>query len=136
MSGVSETAMPAVGRLGHVSFGVGDLDRSISFYDAATEPLGWTRVWRTQRGAGYGPAGQGDRLGLFDRESDARPPGPGFHLAFDAPSRTAVVAFHRRALAAGGQDAGAPGLRPHYGPAYFAAFVVDPDGHKLEAVHQ
>ncbi len=64
------------------------------------------------------------------------PPGPGFHLAFVAESPTAVDCFHAAALASGGTDEGAPGPRPHYGPSYYAAFVRDPDGHKLEAVFQ
>jgi catechol 2,3-dioxygenase-like lactoylglutathione lyase family enzyme len=123
-------------RLGHLSFGVSDLERSMAFYDAALAPLGAVRVWRDGRGAGYGPPGGSDRLALKLQEQPVVPPGPGFHLAFDAPSRDAVDAFHAAALAHGGHDEGAPGLRPHYGPAYYAAFVRDPDGHKLEAVHQ
>ena len=63
-----------------------------------------------------------------------QPPGPGFHLAFSAPDPHAVEEFYRAALRHGAKDNGAPGLRAHYGPRYFAAFVVDPDGHKLEAV--
>ncbi|MGE0723528.1 MAG: VOC family protein [Alphaproteobacteria bacterium] len=122
--------------LGHLSFGVDDLDRAIDFYDRILAPLGYVRVWRNERGAGYGEAGGGDRLALFARPNEARAPGPGFHLAFDAPDRPAVDAFHAAALAAGGSDAGAPGPRPRYGATYYAAFVVDPDGHKLEAVHQ
>ncbi len=121
--------------IGHISFGVADLARAIRFYDAVLAPVGFVRVWTNDRGAGYGPAGGGDRFALFEREG-ARAPGEGFHLAFDAPDRAAVDLFHARALAAGGRDMGAPGLRPHYGPAYYAAFVVDPDGHKIEAVHQ
>ena len=66
--------------------------------------------------------------------SMAGAPGPGFHLAFAAPSREAVDAFHACALRAGGTDNGAPGRRPHYGPHYYAAFLVDPDGHRIEAV--
>ena len=65
---------------------------------------------------------------------DAAPPGAGFHLAFGAPSREAIDAFHARGLAAGGLDNGRPGPRPAYGKHYYAAFVIDPDGHHLEAV--
>ncbi|MGE0151201.1 MAG: VOC family protein [Reyranellaceae bacterium] len=122
--------------LGHLSFGVEDLDRAVAFYDRALAPLGLVRVWSTAKSAGYGPAGGNDKLALFARPGTARAPGPGFHLAFAAPDRAAVDAFHRAALQAGGKDEGAPGLRPHYSPTYYAAFVVDPDGHKLEAVHQ
>lgn len=92
-------------------------------------------MWANERGVGYGRAGEGDKLALFAR-GDARAPGPGFHLAFNAPSRAAVDAFHAAALAQGGEDAGAPGLRPHYGEKYYAAFVIDLDGCKLEAVFQ
>jgi catechol 2,3-dioxygenase-like lactoylglutathione lyase family enzyme len=121
--------------LGHLSFGVADLERSGRFYDAVFAPLGWPRDWTEPKGIGYGIEGQGE-LALFLKGVDARPPGPGFHLAFNAPSRTAVDAFHVAALANGGRDDGAPGLRPHYSPTYYAAFVIDPDGYKLEAVHQ
>ena len=65
---------------------------------------------------------------------EAAPPGAGFHLAFAAPSRAAVDAFHTAALRVGGQDNGAPGLQPDYGPHYYAAFLIDPDGHRIEAV--
>lgn len=88
-------------------------------------------AWATARRV----AGGGEILNLFPH-SDARPPGPGFHLAFDAPDRAAVHAFHAAAISHGGEDRGVPGLRPDYGPAYYAAFVTDPDGHRLEAVHQ
>ena len=122
--------------LGHLSFGVANLERAGRFYDAVFAPLGFVRVWTEDTGIGFGEPGAGDKLALFARPGEARPPGPGFHLAFNAPSRAAVDAFHAAALAAGGSDAGAPGLRPQYSPTYYAAFVIDPDGHKLEAVHQ
>lgn len=122
--------------LGHLSFGVEDLARATAFYEAALAALGVVCVWRNERGAGFGWPGGGDKLALFSRPGQTRAPGAGFHLAFDAPSRPAVDAFHTAALAAGGTDAGAPGLRPHYSATYYAAFVIDPDGYKLEAVHQ
>ena len=121
--------------LGHLSFGVADLERATAFYDAALGPLGVVRVWTSPKGVGYGPPGGNDKLALFSVEAPVAP-GPGFHLAFDAPDRAAVDGFHAAALAAGGRDRGAPGLRPHYGATYYAAFVIDPDGHRLEAVHQ
>jgi catechol 2,3-dioxygenase-like lactoylglutathione lyase family enzyme len=121
--------------LGHLSFGVRDIERTTRFYDAILAPLGYVRVWTSERGVGFGEGPHNERLTLFARP-DTAAPGPGFHLAFDAPTQEAVDAFHRAALEAGGRDAGAPGLRPHYGSAYYAAFVIDPDGHKLEAVHQ
>jgi catechol 2,3-dioxygenase-like lactoylglutathione lyase family enzyme len=121
--------------LGHLSFGVSDLERAIAFYDATLAPLGLTRVWTQSDAAGYGPPGRGDLLAVKKR-SAAAPPGPGFHLALNAPSHAAVDAFHSAALRAGGVDNGGPGLRPHYGPSYYAAFVIDSDGYPLEAVCQ
>jgi catechol 2,3-dioxygenase-like lactoylglutathione lyase family enzyme len=121
--------------LSHVSFGVGDLARSIAFYDIVLKNLGLSRLWTTEHSAGYGPAGGQDIFAIFEKR-DAVPPGPGFHLAFDAPSSDAVDAFYESALAKGGGDKGAPGLRPQYHARYYAAFVTDPDGYKIEAVHQ
>jgi catechol 2,3-dioxygenase-like lactoylglutathione lyase family enzyme len=122
--------------LGHLSFGVTDLVAATAFYDAALGALGYARVDTSPRSVGYGLPGAGDdRLRLFQCEGPAGPPGPGFHLAFAAPSRKAVDRFHAEALSHGGVDAGAPGLRPRYGPDYYAAFVLDPDGYKLEAKH-
>jgi len=122
--------------LGHLSFGVSDLARAIVFYDAALAPLGLRRVWTKPDAAGYGPSGGGDLLALKKQSSPVKPPGPGFHLAFNAASQAAVDAFHARALGAGGTDNGRPGLRSYYGPAYYAAFVIDPDGYAIEAVCQ
>ncbi len=121
--------------LSHLSFGVEDLERATAFYEAALAPLGYVRVWKHARAAGFGEPGGEDRLALFAKPGEARAPGAGFHLCFEAKSREAVDAFHAAALAAGGSDAGAPGPRPHYGATYYAAFAIDPDGHKLEAVH-
>jgi catechol 2,3-dioxygenase-like lactoylglutathione lyase family enzyme len=122
--------------LSHLSFGVADLAKAAAFYDGVLAALGYARVWSNEDGVGYGVAGGNDRLALFPQEGKPTPPGAGFHLAFQAPSRVAVDAFHAAAMRLGGRDEGAPGARPHYSPTYYAAFVVDPDGHKLEAVHQ
>lgn len=119
--------------LHHVSFGVVDLQRSAAFYDAVLGALGYARVWSDDTAVGYGHAGGGDELAIKLR-GDVSVPGPGFHLAFAAPDRDAVARFHAAALRHGGQDDGVPGLRPQYGPDYFAAFVVDPDGYRVEAV--
>jgi catechol 2,3-dioxygenase-like lactoylglutathione lyase family enzyme len=119
--------------ISHISFGVRDLERAIAFYDAVAKPLGAERLWTKADGAGYGYRGTEDALALKLR-SEASAPGPGFHCAFDADSRAAVDAFHAAAIAAGGMDNGAPGLRPHFGESYYAAFVVDPDGHRIEAL--
>jgi catechol 2,3-dioxygenase-like lactoylglutathione lyase family enzyme len=75
---------PPMRILGHLSFGVSDLERSIAFYDATLVPLGLTRVWTNPNAAGYGPPGGGDLLALKKQSSPVKPPGPGFHLAFNA----------------------------------------------------
>jgi catechol 2,3-dioxygenase-like lactoylglutathione lyase family enzyme len=122
--------------LSHLSFGVADLANAAAFYDGALGALGYVRVWSNEDGVGYGVSGGNDKLALFVQANRVAPPGVGFHLAFEAPSRAAVDAFHAAALRLGGRDEGAPGARPDYSPTYYAAFVTDPDGHKLEAVHQ
>ncbi|MDH0863873.1 VOC family protein [Mitsuaria sp. GD03876] len=119
--------------LHHLSFGVASLARSVRMYDGALAALGLRRVYEDDTAIGYGVE-DGEDVFCVKQRPDAAPPGPGFHLAFSAPSRAAVDAFHTAAIAAGGTDNGAPGLRPHYGPTYYAAFVVDPDGHRVEAV--
>ena len=119
--------------LHHVSLGVRELARAGAFYDAVMGALGFHRVFEANAGIGYGSIGGEDQLYLRERP-DAAPPGPGFHLAFAAASRAAVAAFHAEGLRAGGADNGPPGLRPQYGPAYYAAFLVDPDGNRIEAV--
>ncbi|MBW8788222.1 VOC family protein [Rhizobium laguerreae] len=126
--------------LHHASLGVSDIERSAAFYDAALAALGYIRVWddirpgETGQAIGYGNPGGGDKLAIKHRPDGQRPPGPGFHLAFAAPSRQAVDRFYAAAIARGGGDNGPPGLRSHYGEHYYAAFVIDPDGHALEAV--
>jgi len=121
--------------LSHVSLGVHDLSRAMAFYDAGLAALGYIRLWTGVDGLGYGAPGGSEKLNIFAREG-AAPAGLGFHLAFVAPDPTSVDRFHAAALAHGGTDEGAPGPRPHYGASYYAAFVRDPDGHKLEAVYQ
>lgn len=126
--------------LHHISFGVSDIERSAAFYDAVFKPLGYSRVWEdlnpgdANQGVGYGLPGNEDAFAIKLRGENAHCPGQGFHLAIAAPGRSAVALFHEAALAHGGQDNGAPGLRAHYGPDYFAAFIIDPDGYRLEAV--
>jgi len=123
----------------HISLGAFDIERAARFYDAVLRPLGYVRVWTDLRpgeqgqAVGYGPAGSGDKLAIKQVPQPIQPT-HGFHVAFAAPSRASVAAFHTAALASGGTDNGSPGLRPHYGADYFAAFVVDPEGHHLEAV--
>lgn len=112
----------------HVGIRVADLARSLAFYDAALAPLGYVRCSTYEGGAGYGPEGQP----VFWLSEQAT--GGGAHIAFAAPGRDAVDAFHAAGLDAGGRDHGPPGLRPDYGAGYYAAFLVDPDGHNVEAV--
>jgi catechol 2,3-dioxygenase-like lactoylglutathione lyase family enzyme len=127
--------------LHHLSLGVADLERSARFYDAALAELGLVRVWSDVRpgeprqAIGYGHPGQGDVLALKHRTGAEVTTGAGFHVAFAALSRAGVDRFHAAALAHGGSCNGPPGLRPAYGEHYYAAFVRDPDGHLLEAVH-
>jgi catechol 2,3-dioxygenase-like lactoylglutathione lyase family enzyme len=120
--------------LHHLSIGVSNLERSARFYDAALRPLGYVRVWSDATAIGYGIEGGGDKFAIKLRTGETTAPGPGFHLAFAAPARDSVDRFHRAALEHGGVDDGAPGLRPRYGANYYAAFVVDPDGFRIEAV--
>ena len=123
--------------LNHVSVGVRDVNRSRRFYDAALRPLGLVRIvdFGEGRGSDYGadPAQFGVEF-TITRKGEVKTPIPGAHLCFRAPDRAAVDAFHVAALAAGGQDDGVPGLRPNYHPHYYGAFVLDPDGHRIEAV--
>ena len=122
--------------LSHNSFSVADLSRSAAFYDAALAPLGYTRVWTAADAVGYGKAGGGDKFAIKQRVAVVAIPSLGFHLAFDAATRARVDSFHAAALAAGGTENGPPGLRLHYGPTYYAAFLIDPDGYPIEAVCQ
>lgn len=121
--------------LDHVSLGVLDLRRSRTFYDAMLRPLGLVRIVDFEnRGSDYGAApGQLGVEFTITAEADAQP-SSGHHVCFRARDREAVVEFHRAALAAGGRCDGPPGLRPKYHSHYFAAFVLDPDGHRVEAV--
>jgi catechol 2,3-dioxygenase-like lactoylglutathione lyase family enzyme len=116
----------------HISFGVRDLTAARRFYDAALAPLGYRPLQQYEGSLGYGAAASG--LWLLAAERPVAPDAAsGLHLCLAAPSRAAVDAFHHAALEAGGKDNGAPGLRADYGPDYYAAFVVDPDGYRLEA---
>jgi catechol 2,3-dioxygenase-like lactoylglutathione lyase family enzyme len=117
----------------HVSVGTRDLERAARFYDAALGALGYRRTMSEDFGCAWGLKWP-EFWATRPTEGEAGA-GNGTHVAFIAGSREAVDAFHAAALAAGGSDAGAPGLRPEYTPDYYAAFVRDPDGNKLEAVH-
>jgi catechol 2,3-dioxygenase-like lactoylglutathione lyase family enzyme len=115
---------------------VDDLGRATIFYEMALAPLGYIRVYTKEHAVGFGEPGGEDTLTLFARPQHLTAPGTGFHLAFVAPARKAVDAFYSAVLAVGGIDRGAPGLRPPYSPNYCAAFVTDPDGYNVEAMHQ
>jgi catechol 2,3-dioxygenase-like lactoylglutathione lyase family enzyme len=121
--------------LHHISFSVSDLERSALFYDVVLGALGYKRVWSFPDAVGYGMTGSDDKFAIKKRGFEkVASPSPGFHLAFVANSRRDVDAFHLAALKNGGKDNGAPGLRDKYGPGYYAAFVIDPDGYPIEAV--
>jgi catechol 2,3-dioxygenase-like lactoylglutathione lyase family enzyme len=121
----------------YLTLGTNDLVRAARFYDAALAPLGLVRRATETTEVGYGlPDDRRARIWIT-LPFDAKPAtvGNGSMPAFVAPSQDAVRAFHQAALATGGTDEGAPGLRP-YGPQFFAAYVRDPDGNKLSAVHE
>lgn len=122
----------------HVTVGTADVARATAFYDAVLATLGLARAKTVKIGAGYAPNGFTGIEPPFWvlRPFDRKPPSPGngAMVAFAAPTRAAVDAFHAAALAAGGRDEGAPGLRAHYHPNYYGAYVRDLDGNKLCAV--
>jgi len=120
----------------HIGFAVSDMDRSKSFYIAALKPLGIgvvTEVTAEQTGADAHAGFGKDSKAFFWIGAGQKPKG-GTHVAFAAQTRADVDSFYRAALAARGRDNGAPGLRPHYHPNHYAAFVLDPDGNNVEAV--
>lgn len=120
--------------LHHVSFAVVELARSSAFYDATLAPLGYVRVWTDKTAIGYGLPGGDDQFAIKLRSDGIVVPLEGFHVAFAAPTREAVVAFYEAALKHGGKDNGGFGIHPEYGIHYYAAFVFDPDGYRIEAV--
>ena len=117
----------------HLTIGVSDIDRSRRFYREALAPLGFEE---------FGPWREGARATTFGVEdaddfaiSLEYQPGSNVHIAFAADDREQVDAFYAAALEAGGRDNGAPGPRPEYSAGYYGAFVLDPDGNNVEAVH-
>ena len=113
----------------HIGIQVSDLERSISFYTKALAPLGYELVMKWEAFAGFGVAGKPD-FWIDGRKA----PTDIIHVAFRADGRAQVRAFYEAAVAAGGRDNGAPGVRPHYHEHYYGAFVHDLDGHNIEAV--
>jgi catechol 2,3-dioxygenase-like lactoylglutathione lyase family enzyme len=116
----------------HVDFAVTDFARSREFYIRALAPLGLTLLIDRRHGRELSGFGVPPDPELWIRQGPLLT--PRLHVALAAPSRAAVDAFHAAALAAGGRDQGAPGLRPRYAEHYYAAYVLDPDGHNIEAV--
>jgi catechol 2,3-dioxygenase-like lactoylglutathione lyase family enzyme len=116
----------------HISIGVRDIARAKQFYDATLEPLGYRCLSEDADTLGYGS----DKIDLWIGKTERPVPADKdshLHFCFTAPNRKAVDAFHAKAMSMGGQDNGAPGLRPNYGPGYYAAFAIDPDGYRIEA---
>lgn len=127
----------------HMGISTSDIESARQFYDAALKPLGIVKVMEVTpeqsgfyHGIGYG----NDRKPFFWLSADSRDAAPrvargmGIHIAFEAENRAAVDAFYAAAMAVGGRDNGPPGIRLHYHPTYYAAFVIDPDGVNVEAV--
>lgn len=112
----------------HIGIPVADLDTSVAFYTKALAPLGYVLIMRRDQFAGFGVAGKPDFWIAAGKPADR------MHVAFRAGGRAEVRAFHDAAIAAGGKDNGGPGIRAIYHPSYYGAFVLDPDGHNVEAV--
>jgi catechol 2,3-dioxygenase-like lactoylglutathione lyase family enzyme len=115
----------------HVSLKVKDAVKSRRFFQRALAPLGYKVIDESEGGGGFGAE---DRSALWIAQGE--PHEPALHVAFAAAERAAVDAFYKAALDAGGRDNGRPGIRESYGPSYYAAFVLDPDGNNVEAVCQ
>jgi catechol 2,3-dioxygenase-like lactoylglutathione lyase family enzyme len=121
--------------LDHIGIEVSDLSRSRAFYAAALEPLGIGLMMEFEGALGFGSETKHGPKPYFWLNARDRPVVSGVHVAFGARTPELVDAFHAAALAAGGSDNGAPGLRSIYHPGYYGAFVLDPDGNNVEAVH-
>ncbi|MBS1209284.1 MAG: glyoxalase-like domain protein [Proteobacteria bacterium] len=118
----------------HTGINVSNLAASKAFYQRVLAPLGYTLKLELKNAAGFGEKAGNDPGGDF-WVSAGLPFSPRSHIAFHAKSEAEVIAFHAAALEAGARDNGAPGLRPHYHPHYYAAFVLDLDGYNIEAVY-
>lgn len=118
--------------LDHVSIGVSDIKRAGKFYDAVLKPLGYTRLSDGDSALGYGE--KGSFLWLLAAKKPVKPDmESGLHFCFVAKDRAGVDAFYAEALKQGGKDNGKPGVREDYSSKYYAAFVVEPDGYRIEA---
>lgn len=116
----------------HVSIGVRSVAASKRFYDATLRPLGYQRLSDSAESLGYGAASPVLWINAAERPvpADSR---SGLHFCFSAPDRKSVDAFHAAGLSSGGRDNGRPGLRADYGAGYYAAYLLDPDGYRIEA---
>jgi catechol 2,3-dioxygenase-like lactoylglutathione lyase family enzyme len=131
-SGLVQYGQETTAMLNHISIGVRDIAKTRRFYDAALKPLGYKCLNEAPGSLGYGR----DAVALWISTVEHPVPADeksGLHFCFDAPTRKSVGAFHAAGVQAGGRDNGKPGLREDYGANYYAAFVVDPDGYRLEA---
>lgn len=119
----------------HVSVGVSDLAAAIRFYDAVLSTIGYVKLEDRETTAGWGKPGKHAEFWINLRPATVKiAPESGAHVCLRAPDIETVDAFHAAALAAGGASAGVPGLRPPFGEGYYAAFISDPDGNRVEAV--
>lgn len=118
----------------HITIGSKDPDSAAAFYDAVLGTLGIPSFFKAPDALSYGTATGPKVFVLKPFDGKAHHPGNGWHAAFLAPNRAAVDAFHAAALEMGGTSEGEPGLRPHYHPNYYGAYVRDPEGNKLQAV--
>jgi catechol 2,3-dioxygenase-like lactoylglutathione lyase family enzyme len=116
----------------HISIGVRDIATAKRFYDAALKPLGYSCLSAGDTSLGYGKDAVAFWVGVSESPVPSDPKS-GLHFCLAAPTRQSVDAFHKTALSAGGRDNGKPGLRKDYGADYYAAFVIDPDGYRIEA---
>ena len=118
--------------ISHVSIGVRDLVKAGRFYDTALAALGYKRLYDSTDALGYGE--KSPELWVMKVERPVKPDeASGLHLCFDAADRVGVDAFHKAGIKSGGRDNGRPGVRKDYGDNYYAAFVIDPEGYRLEA---
>jgi catechol 2,3-dioxygenase-like lactoylglutathione lyase family enzyme len=126
----------------HISIGVSEIEASSIFYDAILKPLGYIRAFEDLRpgekhqAIGYGNEVNEDKFTIKERFSTELSPGPGFHLAFTAPSKEAVDEWHKQGIAMGGTSKGEPKIWSDFGPGYYAAYLTDPDGWQIEAVYK
>ena len=118
--------------LDHVSIGVREIAKAKRFYDAALQPLGYECLSEGEGSLGYGRGSVAFWISVSEHPVTPNL-NSGLHFCFSAPTRKSVDAFHAAALKAGGRDNGAPGIRTEYDANYYAAFVVDPDGYRIEA---